>query len=87
MRLNYQKVIKESEKSLVKLEKQHRYSHLMQRVRMLGLLKSGKCQSISQVAEELNYRWRHCRRWLRSYRTEGLAGLLENPIHKRGRQG
>ena len=86
MRLNYQKVIKESEKSLVKLEKQHRYSHLMQRVRMLGLLKSGRCQSIAQVAKELGYSWRHCQRWLSCYRAEGLAGLLESHVEQRGGQ-
>jgi len=86
MRLNYQEIIKESEKELIKLERQHRYSHLMQRVRMLGLLKSGRCQSIAQVAKELGYSWRHCQRWLSCYRAEGLAGLLENHVDKRGRQ-
>ena len=86
MRLNYQEIIKESETELVKLERQHRFSHLNQRLRMLGLLKSGRCQSIAQVAKELGYSWRHCQRWLRSYRTEGLKGLLENHLHQRGRQ-
>ena len=86
MRLNYQEIIKESEKSLVKLEKRHRYSHLMQRVRMLRLLRSGKCQSIEQAAKELGYSWRQCQRWLSCYRAEGLAGLLESHVAKRGRQ-
>jgi hypothetical protein len=82
MRPNYQEIIQESEKGLITLEKRHRYSHLMQRVRMLRLLRSGKCQGIEQVAKELGYRWRQWQRWLRCYRAEGLAGLLGNHVGK-----
>jgi hypothetical protein len=37
----YSQVITEDPHELKKLEKQHRYTHLFQRVRMLRLLKSG----------------------------------------------
>lgn len=84
MRLNYQELIEESEAELLEVEKRHRYSHLNQRVKMLRLLKSGRCKSIGAVATELNYSWRQCHRWLSAYRSGGMAELLENRISERG---
>ncbi len=85
MRLNYQEVIGESETELLELEKQHRYSHLNQRVKMLRLLKSGRCRSLGAAAE-LNYSYRQCHRWLNAYRSGGLGELLENRVSERGRR-
>lgn len=80
MRLNYQEHIEESETELLELEKQHRYSYLNQRVKMLRLLKSGRCKSIGAAAKELNYSFRQGHRWLNSYRSGGIAELLENRV-------
>lgn len=86
MKLNYQELIGEGEQELLELEKQHRYSHLNQRVKMLRLLKSGRCHSLDQVAKELSYSRRQCHRWLNAYRSGGLAELLENRVSERGRR-
>lgn len=86
MRLNYEEIIKESERELLKLEKHHRYSHLMQRVKMLRLLKTGECRSLTKAAVALGYSRRQCQRWLDDYRAEGLEALLENRIAQRGRR-
>lgn len=86
MRLNYQELIQESEQELLGLEKQHRYTHLTQRLKMLRLLKSGRCRSLSAAAKELNYSFRQCHRWLNAYRSGGLGELLENHVSKRGGQ-
>lgn len=84
--MTYKKLIEESEAELLKLEKHHRFSHLMQRVKMLRLLKTGQCQSLSQVAKALDYSRRQCQRWFDSYRSGGLAALLENRIAERGQR-
>lgn len=86
MRLTYGKLIKESDEELRKLEQRHRYSHLMQRVKMLRLLKTGECRSLTEAAAALSYSRRQCQRWLDSYRAGGLAALLENRIAQRGRR-
>lgn len=86
MRLNYQAFIQESDQELLELEKRHRYSHLHQRVKMLRLLKSGRCGSLGAAAEELNYSFRQCHRWLNSYRSGGMVELLENRVSERGRR-
>ena len=56
----YPQAIKEDPKELEKLEKQHRYTHLFQRVRMLRLLKSGACSDLREAARALGYSWRQC---------------------------
>ena len=86
MHLNYQEIIQESEAELSKLEKRHRYTHLTQRVKMLRLLKSGRCENLGEVTKELNYSFRQCHRWLNAYRSGGLAELLENRVSERGRR-
>jgi transposase len=82
----YPQVIKEDPKELEKLEKQHRYTHLFQRVRMLRLLKSGACSDLGEVARALGYSWRQCQRWFASYREGGLQELLKSRVGERGRQ-
>ncbi len=86
MRPTYQELIQESEEELLGLEKKHRYSHLTQRVKMLRLLKSGRCRSLGAAAKELNYSFRQCHRWLTTYRSGGLGELLENNVSERGRR-
>ncbi|MDQ3182089.1 MAG: helix-turn-helix domain-containing protein [Actinomycetota bacterium] len=82
----YSQVIKEDPQQLKELEKRHRYSHLFQRVRMLGLLKSGSCSNLGEAAEALGYSWRQCQRWFASYQEGGLEELLRSRVSERGRQ-
>ncbi|HZY57971.1 MAG TPA: helix-turn-helix domain-containing protein [Rubrobacteraceae bacterium] len=84
MRTDYPTLIRESEEELLSLEKQHRHSHLDHRLRMLRLLKMGRCSSIQQAAGVLGYSWRQCQRWITTYRRSGLNVLLMDNTHKRG---
>jgi len=82
----YPQVIEEAPEELKELEKQHRYTHLFQRVRMLRLLKSGECSNLGEAADSLGYSWRQCQRWFASYRQGGLEELLTSRVDERGRQ-
>lgn len=82
----YSQVIKEAPQELKELEKRHRYTHLFQRVRMLGLLKSGECRNLGEAARTLGYSWRQCQRWFASYQEGGIEELLKSRVGERGRQ-
>ncbi|MCA1718847.1 MAG: helix-turn-helix domain-containing protein [Actinobacteria bacterium] len=79
-------MIGESQEELEKLEKRHRYSHLFHRVRMLGLLKSGKYSTLGEAVKALGYSRRQGQRWLAAYKEGGLDGLLLNRVEERGRR-
>jgi transposase len=85
-KIHYSRVIEEDPEELKELEKYHRYSHLFQRVRMLGLLKSEECSNLGEAAQALGYSWRQCQRWFQSYRKGGIEELLKSRVHERGRQ-
>ena len=85
-KIHYPQVITEDPQELERLEKQHRYSHLFQRVRMLRLLKSGACSNLGEAGDALGYSWRQCQRWFASYRQGGLKELLRSRVDERGRQ-
>jgi transposase len=85
-KIHYSQVIKEDPEDLKELEKHHRYSHLFQRVRMLGLLKSEDCSNLGEAAEALGYSWRQCQRWFKSYQESGIEELLKSRVSERGRQ-
>jgi len=85
-KIDYPQVIKEDPQALERLEKQHRYTHLFQRVRMLRLLKSGACSNLREAAQALGYSWRQCQRWFASYSQGGLGELLKSRVGERGRQ-
>ena len=82
----YPQVSQEDPQQLKELEKRHRYSHLFQRVRMLGLLKSEQCSNLGEAARALGYSWRQCQRWFASYQQGGMEELLKSRVHERGRQ-
>ncbi len=82
----YSRVIEEDPQQLKELEMRHRYSHLFQRVRMLGLLKSGECTNLGEAARALGYSWRQCQRWFASYQEGGIEELLKSRVSERGRQ-
>src|SRR3954453_3368069 len=85
-KIHYSQVIKEDPEDLKELEKHHRYSHLFQRVRMLGLLKSEDCSNLGEAAEALGYSWRQCQRWFKSYQEGGIEELLNSRLSERTRQ-
>jgi len=82
----YSQVITEDLDDLKELEKYHRYSHLFQRLRMLGLLKSEECSNLGEAARALGYSWRQCQRWFASYQEGGIEELLKSRVKERGRQ-
>src|SRR5215212_3083956 len=82
----YSQVITEDLDDLKELEKYHRYTHLFQRVRMLGLLKSEECSNLGEAARALGYSWRQCQRWFATYKEDGIEELLKSRVHERGRQ-
>ena len=84
--IDYPIVITESPEQLRELEKRHRYTHLFQRVRMLRLLKSGRCRNLGEVAEALGYSRRQCQRWWSTYAERGGDELLVSRVAERGRQ-
>ena len=82
----YPQVITEDLDDLKELEKYHRFFHLSQRLRMLGLLKSEECSTLGEAARALGYSWRQCQRWVTSYQEGGIEELLKSRVHERGRQ-
>ncbi len=86
LNIDYPRMICESQEELEKLEKRHRYSHLFHRVRMLGLLKSGKYSTLGEAVKALGYSRRQGQRWLAAYKEGGLDGLLLNRVEERGRR-
>ena len=83
-KIAYPQVIEEDRQELEKLEKRHRYTHLVHRVKMLRLLKSGECANLGQAAQALGYSWRQCQRWFAAYRRGGLGELVVSRVHERG---
>jgi transposase len=83
-KIDYPQVIKEDSQELEDLEKQHRYTHLFHRVKMLRLLKSGESTNLGEAAETLGYSRRQCQRWFLTYKREGLKELLVSRVHERG---
>ena len=81
---DYPRVIEEDLRELEKLEKRHRYSHLLHRVKMLRLLESEECSNLGEAAEALGYSRRRCQRWFIAHRREGSEELLVSRVHERG---
>lgn len=84
--IDYPNVITQSPEQLHELEKRHRYTHLFQRLRMLGLLKSAECENLGEAADALGYSRRQCQRWWSAYTEGGLDELLVSRVDERGRQ-
>ena len=67
--IDYPRVIAEDQEEVKELERRHRYSHLLQRVKRLRLLKSGERSNVGGAAKALAYSRRQCRRWFLTYGT------------------
>src|SRR5690348_1579565 len=77
MHISYGKEIQESEAELTQLEQQTRGQRILDRVRMLRLLKSEQVKSLEACAGVLGYSPRQLRRWWQLYRLEGIAKLTQ----------
>jgi transposase len=77
MRLDYRRLILESEAELSQLERRLRGSGAMPRVQMLRMLKSGQVQSLRACAPLLGYSLRQLNRWWEQYQQGGIGNLTE----------
>ena len=76
MWIDYSDKITESADELQALEKKRSAERsVADRLKMLRLLKSGRCRSRSQVADVLGYSERQLGRWFDTYRSGGLEAL------------
>ncbi len=73
----YREQIRETETELFELEESLRGTPSCDRVRLLRLLKSGRCASQNEVADVLGYSPRQLRRWWRTYQENGLQALVD----------
>ena len=69
-------VIKESADELREKMNQQLYAKQKERLQALYLLKSGKCQQITELAEILGRGRSTVHRWLDDYQQEGLGKLI-----------
>jgi hypothetical protein len=86
--IDYPTMITESPAQLHQSEKRHRYTHTFQRVRMLGLLKSGECSNLGErLPRCLRLQQRpQCQRWWSAYAEGALDELLVSRVDERGAQ-
>lgn len=82
-RLDYSTLIKESVSALQKLEKGQSEALFRDRIRYLGLLKSGEVKTQKGASELIGISDRQGQRNWRRYREEGLSGMLR-PIERPG---
>lgn len=78
--LDYQKVIKETESVLQRLEKGQASALLRDRMRFLRLLRSGECQSLAEAGKQIGLKRRASEKLWRKYREQGAQGLLDYPF-------
>jgi transposase len=77
MHISYGQAIGESEEELSQAEQRARGQRMLDRVRMLRLLKSEQVSSLEACAVVLGYSPRQLRRWWQLYRLEGLSRLTQ----------
>lgn len=77
MRIHYPQPIRESEAALATVECDLRGQPTAVRVQRLRLLKAGTVPSVAQCAPLVGYSATQLHRWWATYRTGGLAALLE----------
>jgi transposase len=78
--LDYQKVIRESESALQRLEKAQAKALLRDRMRFLRLLRSGECRSLADAGRQIGLKLRASEKLWRKYREQGVQGLLDYPF-------
>ena len=82
MRTDYRTVIAEDEAALQALERRLRGRPIAARVQALRLLKSGMARSLAACATLVGHSPRQVARWWATYRREGTAGLLREPLRR-----
>jgi transposase len=78
--LDYQKVIRESESALQRLEKAQASALLRDRMRFLRLLSSGECTSLAEAGKQIGLKLRASEKLWRKYREQGIEELLAYPF-------
>ena len=81
MRTDYALAIAEDEATLRREERRLRGRPTVVRVCALRLLKGGAARTLGACANLVGYSPRQVARWWATYRREGLAVLLQEPIH------
>lgn len=74
----YKLDIQESEDNLKHLLRQQKTASGKERIQLLYLLKTGQAKTVQDAAAILARHRGTVQEWLRSYREEGLAGLLKS---------
>jgi transposase len=81
MRTDYPAVITEDAATLRRVEREVRGRPTAPRVQALRLLKEGTARSLGVCATLVGHSPRQVARWWATYRQEGLAGLLREPVY------
>jgi transposase len=77
----YKLEIAESEEDLKWLLRKQKTASAKERVQLVYLLKSGQAKTVESAAALLGRNRVTVQKWLRRYRQEGLAGMLERKPH------
>ncbi|OKH20380.1 transposase [Chroogloeocystis siderophila 5.2 s.c.1] len=76
----YKLDISESEEDLKRLLREQKTASSKERVQLLYLLKSKQAETVQQAAQLLGRNRVSVQKWLRRYRTGGLAAMLERKV-------
>ena len=85
MRVNYKHVIQETPSELKKLQTQQKALSRFRKMQGLYLLKTGEVKTVTHLADYLGVHRVTIQKWLKSYRQEGVRGLLREPEDQGGR--
>lgn len=85
MKVNYQHVIQETPSQLKKLQTQQKELSKFRKMQGLYLLKTGKVKTVTRLANYLGVHRVTIQKWLKSYRKEGVSGLLTESEDEGGR--
>ncbi|HEY9808886.1 MAG TPA: helix-turn-helix domain-containing protein [Halomicronema sp.] len=78
MKVNYQQIIQMPASELKLILKKQRTLTNRQKIQAFYWLKSGNCQSITEVSERLGVHRSTVQRWLKQYKDGGMQELLKN---------
>jgi putative transposase len=85
MKVNYQHVIQETPSELKKLQTQQKELSKFRKMQGLYLLKTGEVKTVTHLADYLGVHRVTIQKWLKSYRQQGVSGLLSEPEDQGGR--
>ena len=85
MKVNYQHVIQETPSELKQLQTQQKELSKFRKMQGLYLLKTGEVKTVTHLADYLGVHRVTIQKWLKSYRQQGVSGLLSEPEDQGGR--